>query len=155
MPDHQVISLAGRPFPLFIQTYLGALKSWMLLPTFSFFGANVALPNAPGETTAKLKTMLSMYDGSHFYRLMNVGGVFERMYEGSSGPKAAIGIAVILACVAFCVLVYRRKIARARAVTFLIVTALLVTLGVFLLPDAVRIHHAVLVYPLPHLIIAA
>lgn len=311
MPDHQVITLAGRPFPLFIQTYLGALKSWMLIPAFRIFGSTVAVlrsanlfweliallflmlatwrwlglataliagallafdptffflsvldwgvavpsfvcrcacfyfairwnqkrklrdaffvglfaglgffnkadfavfliavslaavfcywrqlvaairqhssvvalaglgfalgagpmliriprmftltvsgphPNAPGETTTKLKTMLSMYDGSHFYRLMNVGGVFERMYEGSSGPKAAIGIAVILACVAFCVLVYRRKIARARAVTFLIVTTLLVTLGVFLLPDAVRIHHAVLVYPLPHLIIAA
>ncbi|MDP9186603.1 MAG: glycosyltransferase family 39 protein [Verrucomicrobiota bacterium] len=311
MPDHQVISLAGRPFPLFIQTYLGALKSWMLMPALSSFGPSVVVlratnlfwqlvallflmlgirrwlgmgtaviagvllafdptyfflsvldwgvavpsfvcrcacfyfairwnqlrklrdaffvglfaglgffnkadfavflitvslaavfcywrqlvaairqhssavavaclgfalgagpmliriprmltltisgphPNAPGEMTTKLKTMLSMYDGSHFYRLMNVGGLFERMYEGSSGPKAAIGIAVIVACVAFCVLVYRRKIARARAVTFLIVTALLVTLGVFLLPDAVRIHHAVLVYPLPHLIIAA
>ena len=311
MPDHQVISLAGRPFPLFIQTYLGGLKSWMLMPIFGFFGANVALlrattlfwaqlallflmlgawrwlglataltagvllafdptffflsvldwgvavpslvcrcacfyfairwnqrrklrdgffvglfaglgffnkadfavfliavslaavfccwpqlvatirhhssavalaclgfalgagpmliriprmltltvsgphPNAPGETTAKLKTMLSMYDGSHFYRLMNVGGVFERMYEGSRGPKAAIGIAVILACVVFCGLAYRRKIAKERAVVFLIVAMLLITLGVFLLPDAVRIHHAVLVYPLPHLIIAA
>jgi len=311
MPDHQVVTLASRPFPLFIQTYLGALKSWMLMPTFSFFGANVALlrattlfwaqlallflmlgawrwlglataliagvllafdptffflsvldwgvavpslvcrcacfyfairwnqlrklrdaffvglfaglgffnkadfavfliavslaavfcywrqlvaairqhssavalaclgfalgagpmliriprmltltfsgphPNAPGEMTTKLKTMLSMYDGSHFYRLMNVGGVFERMYEGHSSPKAAIGIAVILVCIAFCVLAYHKKFARARAVTFLIVTASLVTLGVFLLPDAVRIHHAVLVYPLPQLIIAA
>jgi hypothetical protein len=29
MPDHQVVRLAGRPFPLFIQTYLGTLKSWM------------------------------------------------------------------------------------------------------------------------------
>jgi hypothetical protein len=311
MPDHQVISLAGRPFPLFIQTYLGALKSWMLMPTFGFFGVNVALlrattlfwaqlallflmlgawrwlglataliasvllafdptffflsvldwgvavpslvcrcacfyfairwnqkrklrdaffvglfaglgffnkadfavfliavslaavfccwrqlvaairqhsssvalaclgfalgagpmliriprmlaltfsgphPNAPGEMTAKLKTMLSMYDGSHFYRLMNVGGVFERMYEGSSGPKAAIGIAVILACVVFCGLAYRRKIVKPRAIAFLMITMLLVTIGVFLLPDAVRIHHAVLVYPLPQLIIAA
>jgi hypothetical protein len=32
---------------------------------------------------------------------------------------------------------------------------LLVTLGVFLLPDAVRIHHAVLVFPMPQLIVAA
>jgi len=38
---------------------------------------------------------------------------------------------------------------------FLIVGGILITLGVFLLPDAVRIHHAVLVFPLPHLIIAA
>jgi hypothetical protein len=311
MPHHQVVTLADQPFPLFVQTYLGALKSWMLIPAFRIFGSTVAVlrstnlfwqliallflmlgawrwlglatalitgvllafdptffflsvldwgvavpslvcrcacfyfairwnqlrklrdaffvglfaglgffnkadfavfliavslaavfccwrqlvaairhyssavalaclgfalgagpmliriprmltltvsgphPNAPGEMTAKLKTMLSMYDGSHFYRLMNVGGVFERMYEGPSGPKAAIGIAVILACVVFCGLAYRRKIAKERAVVFLIVAMLLITLGVFLLPDAVRIHHAVLVFPLPYLIIAA
>jgi len=311
MPDHQVVTLAGRPFPLFVQTYLGALKSWMLIPAFRIFSSTVSVlrssnlfwesiallflmlatwrwlgiatalltgallafdptslfisvldwgvavpsfvcrcallyfavrwnqlrklrdafflglfaglgffnkadfavfllavsiavtlcywrhlvgairqhssavalaclgfalgagpmlvriprmltltvsgphPNAPGEMTAKLKTMLSMYDGSHFYRLMNVGGVFERMYDGAAGPKAAIGIAFIIACLVFFGLAYRRKIARARAVTFLIVAALFITLGVFLLPDAVRIHHAILVFPLPHLIIAA
>ncbi len=311
VPDHQVITLAGRPFPLFIQTYLGALKSWMLIPAFRIFGQTVAVlrattlfwsliallllmlgtwrwlglataliasallafdptyfflsvldwgvvvpslvcrcaclyfavrwnqlrklrdaffvglfaglgffnkadfavfllavsiavtccywrqlfvavrqhssavalawlglalgagpmlikiprmlsltvsgphPNAPGEMTTKLKTMLSMYDGSHFYRLMNVGGVFERMYEGTNGPKAALGIALVLSCGVFCGLAYRRKIAKARAVTFLIIAALFVTFGVFLLPDAVRIHHAALVFPLPHLVIAA
>src|SRR5205085_8684111 len=54
-------------------------------------------PNAPGEFGVKLKTLLSMYDGSHFYRLMNVGGVFERMYDGATGPRAALGIALISA----------------------------------------------------------
>src|SRR5436305_6257250 len=43
MPDHQIVMLAGRPFPLFIQTYLGALKSWMLIPAFSIFGSTVAV----------------------------------------------------------------------------------------------------------------
>src|SRR6476646_1751748 len=37
MPDHQVVTVAGRPFPLFVQTYLGALKSWMLIPAFQIF----------------------------------------------------------------------------------------------------------------------
>src|SRR5437763_4483621 len=46
MPDHQVITLAGRPFPLFVQTYLGALKSWMLIPAFSAFGSSVAVLRA-------------------------------------------------------------------------------------------------------------
>ena len=310
MPDHQVITVAGRPFPLFIQTYLGALKSWMLIPTFSFFGPSIAAlratnlfwelialvflilgawrwlglptaliagvllafdptflfisvldwgvavpsflcrcgcfyfairwyqqrrltdsffgglfaglgffnkadfavfliavsiaalfcyrrqlitairqhysgialacfgfalgggpmllkiprmlaltisgphPNAPGELTTKLKTMLSIYDGSHFYRLMNVGGVFERMDAGAAGPKAAIGIAVFIACSLFGVLAYRKQIARTRAIAFLIVAAVLITLGVFLLPDAVRIHHAILVFPMPQLLVA-
>src|SRR5438105_2786233 len=311
MPDHQILMLAGRPFPLFIQTYLGALKSWMLIPAFSTFGSNVAVlratnlfcqliallflmlatrrwfglataliagvllavdptflflsvldwgvagpsflcrcacfcfmirwnqkrklrdaffvglfaglgffnkadfavfliaitlaalfsyrrqffdairqqsssiataslgfalgggpmllkvprmfaltisgphPNAPGELATKFKTMLSMYDGSHFYRLMNVGGVFERMYDGATGPRATIEIAVVTACIIFGVFAYRKPIGRTRALVFLIVAAVLISFGVFLLPDAVRIHHAVLVYPLPHLILAA
>src|SRR5438309_11539973 len=46
MPDHQVITLAGRPFPLFVQTYLGALKSWMLVPAFRIFGSSVAVLRA-------------------------------------------------------------------------------------------------------------
>ena len=37
MPDHETITVVGRPFPLFIQTYLGALKSWMLIPAFRIF----------------------------------------------------------------------------------------------------------------------
>lgn len=311
MPDHQIITLAGRPFPFFVQTYLGALKSWMLIPAFKFFGSTAGVlresnlfwqliallflmlatwrwlgfgtaliagwllgldptyffisvldwgavvpsfvcrcacfyfairwnqmrklrdafllglfaglgffnkadfavfllavsiatlicywrkllgairqhsssivlaclgfalgagpmllkiprmltltvsgphPNAPGEMTTKLKTMLSIYDGSHFYRLMNMGGVFERMYEGHSGPKAALGIAVVVGCILLGVLAYRKQIARTRAIVFLIVATLLITLGVFLLPDAVRIHHAVLVFPMPQLILAA
>jgi hypothetical protein len=311
MPDHQVITVAGRPFPFFVQTYLGALKSWMLIPAFSSFGPSVATlratslfwqliallflmlgawrwlglataliagvllgfdptffflsvldwgvavpsflcrcacfyfaiswnqnrklrdaffvglfaglgffnkadfavfliavsiaalfcyrrqlvaairehlsaaalacfgfalgggpmllkiprmfmltisgphPNAPGELPIKFKTMLSMYDGSYFFRLMNVGGVFERMYDGAAGPKAAVGIAVVVACIVFGVLAYRRQIERAPAVVLLIVIAALITLGVFLLPDAVRIHHAVLVFPIPQLIVAA
>jgi hypothetical protein len=310
MPDHQIVMLAGRPFPLFIQTYLGALKSWMLIPAFSVFGSTVAVlratnlfwqliallflllaswrwlglatalitgvllafdptffflsvldwgvavpslvcrcacfyfairwnelrklrdaffvglfaglgffnkadfavfliavsfaavvcywrqlvaairqhssalalaclgfalgagpmliriprmltltisgphPNAPGETIAKLKTMLSMYDGSHFYRLMNVGGVFERMYDGVPGPRAAIGIALVLALFTLA-FIFDKNLARIRAIIFFIAAATLVTFGVFALPDAVRIHHATLVYPIPQLIIAA
>jgi len=310
MPDHETIALAGRPFPIFVQTYLGALKSWMLLPAFQIFGPTFAVlrgtnlfwqliallllmlgaqrwlglgtaviagtllafdptyffvtaldwgavvpsfvcrcacfyfavrwnqmrrlrdallvglfaglgffnkadfvvfliaiaaaalscygrslltalrvysrsaalaglgfaiagglmlariprmltltlsgphPNAPGEFGIKLKTLLSMYDGTHFYRLMNVGGVFERMYDGAAGPRAAIGIALMLAILAFA-FVFDRNLAKARRIAFLLVATVLITLGVFLLPDAVRIHHAVLVFPLPQLIIGA
>src|SRR6202011_5854934 len=46
MPDHQVVMLGGRPFPLFVQTYLGALKSWMLIPAFATFGSSVAVLRA-------------------------------------------------------------------------------------------------------------
>jgi uncharacterized membrane protein len=105
--------------------------------------------------TTKLKTMLSMYDGSHFYRLMNVGGVFERMYDGLHGPRGLVGVVLLVACLSFAGIASVRKVERRREITFLILGAILITLGIFALPDAVRIHHAVLVYPLPHLIIAA
>jgi hypothetical protein len=309
IPDHETVLLAGRPFPLFVQTYLGALKSWMLIPAFRVFGITVGVlrgsnvfwqviglllvvlaarrwlgsatgliaalllvfdptflfvstldwgvavpsfvcrcaclyfavrcaqkhplpdafllglfaglgflnkadfvvfliavglaglicygrdllafikqyssgvalaclgfalgggpmllkvprmlaltisgphPNAPGELEVKLKTMLSMYDGSHFYRLMNVGGVFERMYDGASGPRALLGIALLVALMS--AFAFDKNAAQMRAIIFLIVAAALITVGVLLLPDAVRIHHAFLVYPLPQLIIAA
>jgi hypothetical protein len=310
MPDHQTITVAGRPFPLFVQTYLGALKSWMLIPAFALFGATGAVlrasnlfwqliallllmlaarrwrglgtalmtgallafdptffflstldwgvavpslvcrcacfyfavrwnqlrnlrdaflvglfaglgffnkadfavfliaiavaalvcywremfaairqctgslalacvgfavgagpmllkvprmlaltvsgphPNAIGEFGVKLKTLMSIYDGSHFYRLMNAGGVFERMYEGAPGPQALSGVAVFFACVAVFAVAYKRS-QSVRAVVFLVLAGLLTTLGVFILPDAVRIHHAFLAYPFAQLIIAA
>src|SRR3982751_2979312 len=31
MPDHEVVTFLGRPFPVYAQAYLGALKSWMLI----------------------------------------------------------------------------------------------------------------------------
>src|SRR5439155_6915926 len=64
MPDHQVITLAGRPFPLFIQTYLGALKSWMLIPAFRIFGSTVAVlrsTNLFWELIALLFLMLATW----------------------------------------------------------------------------------------------
>src|SRR2546426_9850044 len=64
MPDHQVVRLAGRPFPLFIQTYLGALKSWMLIPAFRIFGPTVAVlrsSNLFWESIALLFLILSTW----------------------------------------------------------------------------------------------
>src|SRR5690242_10480707 len=38
IPENQVITFFGRPFPVLIQPYLGALKSWMLMPSLALFG---------------------------------------------------------------------------------------------------------------------
>jgi hypothetical protein len=132
---------------------LGAGPMLLKIPRMFALTVSGPHPNAPGEFGVKLKTLLSMYDGSHFYRLMNVGGVFERMYDGVSGPRTFFGIVLIIALVVFA-FVFDRNFARSRRVLFLVVAGFLITLGVFLFPDAVRIHHAILVYPLPHLILA-
>ena len=43
MPGTEAIELFGRPFPVQLQDYVGALKSWLLLPGLSLFGASVAV----------------------------------------------------------------------------------------------------------------
>ena len=112
-------------------------------------------PNSAGQSGVKLRTILSMYEGSHFYRLMNVGGVFERMYDGATTVRTPLGIAFAASVILYFVLAYRRERTRSRPILLLVIAAALITLGIFLLPDAIRIHHATLVYPLPHLILAA
>ena len=309
MPDHQVVRLAGRPFPLFIQTYLGTLKSWMLIPAFRIFGPTVAVLRAttlfwsliallllmlgiwrwlglataliagallafdptyfflsvldwgvvvpslvcrcaclyfavrwnqqsklrdaffvglfaglgffnkadfaviliavgvaalfcswrsivasigsysvalslaglgfvigsgpmlllkiprilmltafappPGELVVKLHALGSMYDGSYFYRLMNVGGLFERMHETPTSARDGLGLALIIAVVVFVVIKIRSRQDEHTegAMAFLVLATALVTLGVMVLPYAARIHHMVLVFPLPQLLI--
>jgi hypothetical protein len=36
-----VVDLWGRPFPVFVQSYLGAVKCWLLMPGFAVFGPSV------------------------------------------------------------------------------------------------------------------
>src|SRR6188768_1946881 len=46
MPGNETWQLFGRPFPFFVQTYLGALKCWILIPALYFFGNTVAVVRA-------------------------------------------------------------------------------------------------------------
>jgi len=43
MPGCERPNFMGHPFPLFVQPYLGALKCWMLIPSFALFGPSVAV----------------------------------------------------------------------------------------------------------------
>ena len=38
-----VVRLFGRPFPILIQSYLGGLKSWFIIPSFMIFGSSLAV----------------------------------------------------------------------------------------------------------------
>jgi hypothetical protein len=122
----------------------------------------------PGELTEKFNTMLAMYDGSYFYRLMDAGGLFDKMYLARAPIFAPVGIALILAAAyligaerlrkafldPFFSLVSFFRSSSGDAAAFLLLAILFITIGIFLLPGAVRIHHMVLVYPLPHLVVA-
>ena len=122
----------------------------------------------PGELTEQFNTMLAMYDGSYFYRLMDAGGLFDKMYLTRAPIFAPVGIALLLAAAyligaerlrnffldPFSSLVSFYRNSSGDAVAFLLLAIPFITIGVFLLPGAVRIHHMVLVHPLPHLVVA-
>jgi dolichyl-phosphate-mannose-protein mannosyltransferase len=134
---------------------IGAGPMLLKVPQILMLAVSGPHPNTVGELSTKLHVMMSMLDGSYFHRLMSAGGLFEKMYELSAATRTGFGLALFIACSAFIALKMRRKQSdsKGRAITFLILTTLLITLGVILLPGAVRIHHAVLVFPLPQLIV--
>src|SRR6266568_7937081 len=60
IPNHETITLFGRPFPFFVQSYLGALKSWMLIPAFYLFGPTFAVLRATTLFWAQLALLFLM-----------------------------------------------------------------------------------------------
>jgi hypothetical protein len=127
----------------------------MSLRMFFFAAANNA-PVNPGELAEKWRTFTAMYDGSYFYRLMDAGGMFDKMQLLAPPVWTPLGLALIIAIAVLVWQMLRLPAGGdARRVRIFLLTALvLATLGVFMLPRAVRIYHAILAAPFAHLIIA-
>src|SRR5437667_12623686 len=99
--------------------------------------------------------MVSTYAGSYFDRLMDAGGAFEKMFQWAAQIRSLAGVSFLMSSSAWLLaMAASRRKSRARVARFLLLAAALITIGVFVLPGAVRIHHAVLVFPLPQLVIA-
>jgi len=111
----------------------------------------------PSEYPEKFYTLGAMYDGSYFYRLMDVGGRFDKMHLASVPVWTPFGIVVVLAALVLVVDIAFSKTENParRPRIFLLLSALFITMGVLVLPGAVRIHHTTIVYPFPQVIIAA
>ena len=126
----------------------------MSLRMFFFAAANNE-PVNPSEFSEKLHTLTAMYDGSYFYRMLDAGGLFDKMQLLAPPIWTPLGV-VLIAAIALLVWQTLRLSAgsNARRVRiFLLAALVLATLGVFLLPRAVRIYHAILAAPFAHLII--
>ena len=109
------------------------------------------------EYPEKFHTLGAMYDGSYFYRLMDAGGRFDRMYLASPPVWTPLGIVAIIAILILVVdiaLSPKENPARA-ARMFLLLSAVFITLGLLVLPGAIRVHHTIIVYPFPQALIAA
>ncbi len=137
--------------------FLGAGAMVVKVPGILSSAASGQYATGPGEFSEKLHTLIAMYDGSYFLRLLTVGGVFEKMHQKPAAMHSALGLILIVACAVLGAMAIghnrNRKITRAAG--FLALSLALTTLGVFLVPLSVRIHHAILVFPFPQLIIAA
>jgi hypothetical protein len=109
-----------------------------------------------GELKEKLQTWAALYDGSYIERLMSSGGLFGQMYKHSSNAHSLLWFVLPIAMVALLVIcIFPQRIRERRVAGCLLLGFVLTTVGVFVMPGAVRIHHAVLTYPFPQLIIAA
>jgi hypothetical protein len=158
------VCVYGRP----IWATLRARLSIVISTCIGFLlGAGVMIPKIPRivdlvkgqssmgarELSEKLHTLIVMYDGSYFHRLMNIGGIFEKMYDQPAGVHGLLGFILALAIIVAAIFVRERNLVRLMG--FLLVSLFLITVGVLILPGAVRIHHAILAFPFPQLIITA
>lgn len=113
----------------------------------------------PTDAMEKAWTFRTMFDGSYFYRLMDHGGRFDLMYETPSPAWGPFGLVFALAFALLGVAVLRGRQRKnelrkpERFLEFLLLSAALVLLGIWILPAATRIHHWALVFPLPHAIV--
>jgi hypothetical protein len=113
-------------------------------------------PAGGGEMAEKVNTLLTMYDGSYFYRAIDCGAVFKKLSETTSAAMSPFGVAVAISLAVLLLVAWRKDSTpeARRGAAFVLMALVLVTAGVFVMPRAVRIHHAVLVFPFPHLAVA-
>jgi len=131
---------------------LGALPMLVALPALLQTSQGIA---GRGGLADKARVLWSTLDGSHFLRLLEVGGLFDEMFAAPA-PMSLLGVAAFAALVVLALRVAsapRDPAPLAAMERFVIAAAPLLALGMWLLPGAVRAHHALNLMPLPHLAI--
>ncbi len=135
---------------------IGCGPMTVMFPFVLKFALNNNAPVNPAELPEKIHTLTAMYDGTYFYRMLEVGGLFDKMASVTPPFWTPLGIALIIALLLLAAeILQRRNDSAGRAARiFLLAGVVLTTLGVFMLPRAPRIYHAILAMPFAHLVIA-
>jgi hypothetical protein len=110
-----------------------------------------------GDLAYRAQVLWSTLDGSYYYRVIAVGGLFERVFEDRA-PGSWFGFALIAALPASLGLIAagRGRTSDAReGFVFLVVTGTLLGIAMLALPGAVRAHHMLNLMPFTHLLLAA
>ncbi len=118
----------------------------------------VAVVGERSSLALKLETLLTTLDGSHFSRLLEAGGRFERVGEVAGAAPSLLPLALGLAALAALGLAFARNgsedpVPRA-AWAFPWLAGALTLLLILALPGAGRVHHVMNLHPYPHLALA-
>jgi hypothetical protein len=130
----------------------------MVVSCFRWLQAILAVPAGaqPGQFVTKLHIAGALLDGSYFSRLMKAGGLFDKMFESPPVLLAPFAVVLLLSAIMLVIKAVQNARPQSRHWAIFVLAGLgLSIVGVFVLPDAVRIHHLLLIYPFPQLVIAA
>jgi len=116
------------------------------------FGAGAGIADR-GDLFYRGQVLASVLDGSHYYRLIEVGGLFDQLFDVAAPKTAFIGLAVA-ASLAALALAFRGKSEEARKIVFLLIAATSILCVMLAIPGAVRAHHMLNVMPFIHVIVA-
>ncbi len=109
-----------------------------------------------GDLAYRARVLWSTLDGSHYYRVIAMGGLFEELFEDPA-PWGLFGLALAAALVATGVRLAKDGPAEGptrAALVFLGVTVACLGLSMLALPGAVRAHHMLNLMPFTHLLVA-
>lgn len=109
------------------------------------------------EFAEKVYSLCAMYDGTYFYRLMDAGGVADKMHQAAAPVWTPFGVLALVAAVVLVADIISSRIENPLRATkiFLVLSTVFITLGLLFVPGVGRIDQASLIYPFPHLLIAA
>jgi hypothetical protein len=109
-----------------------------------------------GDWAEKAHTFAATLDGSYFHELMLAGGSFERMAQEPNAASSPFMVVFALSLAYLAVMLWRdrRESKLDPAEAFIWTATLLIAISIFLTPRAVRIHHALNLYPFPQYVVA-
>lgn len=115
-----------------------------------------------GDLAYKGQVLWTTLDGSHYYRVIREGGLFESLFTAPA-PSGLLAFATL---VAVSILLWQLATPAGQRASgedpnatvtlrFLLITLLLLAPAMWLVPGAVRAHHMLNLLPVPHLLVAA
>jgi hypothetical protein len=139
------------------------LGAWPMLVSVMQVLETSASISSRGGLGYKGQVLWSTLDGSHYYRVIREGGLFESLFAASA-PTGLLGLATIAAIPTLGWLLFTSRGRRTElaggstarpALEFVLIALLLLAPVMWLIPGAVRAHHMLNLMPLPHLLVAS